>query len=44
MSVFNVLPCGVNTFFTTFWKHPDALFKKGLGLAAYALLYSLDDG
>ena len=28
MSVFNVLPSGVNTFFPTFWKHPDALFKK----------------
>jgi hypothetical protein len=30
MSVFNVLLSGVNTFFPTFWKHPDALFKKGL--------------
>jgi hypothetical protein len=30
MSVFNVLPSGVNAFFTTFWKHSDALFKKGL--------------
>jgi hypothetical protein len=29
MSVFNVLPSGVNTFFPTFWKHPDALFRKG---------------
>ena len=27
MSVFNVLPSGVNTIFPTFWKHPDALFK-----------------
>jgi hypothetical protein len=34
MSVFNVLPSGVNIFFPTFWKHPDALFKKGLWLAA----------
>jgi hypothetical protein len=25
----------VNTFFPMFWKHPDALFKKGLWLAAY---------
>jgi hypothetical protein len=31
-------------FFPTFWKHPDALFKKGLWLAAYPLLNSLDDG
>jgi hypothetical protein len=30
MSVFNVLPSGVNTFFPTFWKHPDALKKKRL--------------
>jgi hypothetical protein len=30
MPVFNVLPSGVNTFFPTFWKHPDALFKKRL--------------
>jgi hypothetical protein len=29
-SVFNLLPSGVNTFFPTFWKHPDALFKKRL--------------
>ena len=28
----------------TFWKHPDALFKKGLCLAAYPLPKSLDDG
>jgi hypothetical protein len=34
MSVFNVLPSGVNTFFPTFWKHPDDFFKKGLWLAA----------
>jgi hypothetical protein len=27
----------VNTFFPTFWKHPDALFKKGFWLAAYPL-------
>jgi hypothetical protein len=33
MSVFNVLPSGVNAFFPTFWKHPDALFKQGLWLA-----------
>jgi len=38
------LPSGVNTFFPTFWKHPDALFKKGLWLAAYPLPNSLDDG
>ena len=44
MSVFNTLPSGVSTFFPTFWKHPDALFKKGLWLAAYPLLNSLDDG
>jgi hypothetical protein len=44
MSFFNVLPSRVNTFFPTFWKHPDALFKKGLWLAAYPLLNSLDDG
>ena len=44
MSVFNVLPSGVNTFFPTFWKHPDALLKKGLWLAAYPLPNSLDDG
>jgi hypothetical protein len=44
MSVFNVLPSGVNTFFPTFWKHPDALFKKGLWLAAYPLPNSVDDG
>jgi hypothetical protein len=44
MSVFNVLPSGVNTFFPTFWKHPDALFKKGLWLAAYLLPNRLDDG
>ena len=44
MSVFNVLPSGVNTFFPTFWKHPDALFKKGLWMAAYPLPNSLDDG
>ena len=44
MSVFNVLPSGVNTIFPTFWKHPDALFKKGLWLAAYPLPNSLDDG
>ena len=44
MSVFNVLPSGVNTFFPTFWKHPDALFKKGVWLAAYPLPDSLDDG
>jgi hypothetical protein len=31
MSVFNVLPSGVNTFSPTFWKHPDALFKKACG-------------
>jgi hypothetical protein len=43
MSVFNALPSGVNTFFPTFWKHPDALFKKGLWLAAYPLPNSLDD-
>jgi hypothetical protein len=43
MSVFNVLPSGVNTFFSTFWKHPDALFKKGLWSAAYPLPNSLDD-
>ena len=30
--------------FPTFWKHPDALFKKGLWLAAYPLPNSLDDG
>src|SRR5215467_1791780 len=34
MSVFNVLPSGVSTFFPTFWMHPEALFKKGLWLAA----------
>jgi hypothetical protein len=34
MSVFNVLPYGVSTFFPTFWKHSDALFKKGLWFAA----------
>jgi hypothetical protein len=44
MSVFNVLPSGVNTFFPTFWKHTDALFKKGLWLEAYPLPNSLDDG
>jgi hypothetical protein len=44
MSVFNVLPSRVNTFFPTFWKHHDALFKKGLWLAAYPLPNSLDDG
>jgi len=44
MSAFNVLPSGVNTFFPTFWKHPDALFKKGLWLAAYPLPNSMDDG
>ena len=44
MSVFNVLPSGVNTIFPTFWKHPDALFKKGLWLAAYPLPNSLDAG
>jgi hypothetical protein len=43
MSVFNILPSGVNTFFPTFWKHPFALFKKGLWLAAYPLPNSLDD-
>ena len=31
-------------FFPTFWKHPDALFTKGLWLAAYPLPNSLDDG
>jgi hypothetical protein len=30
MSVLSVLPSGVNTFFPTFWKHPDALLKKRL--------------
>jgi hypothetical protein len=30
MSVFNVLPSGVSTFFPTFSKHPDALSKKRL--------------
>jgi hypothetical protein len=30
MSVFNVLPSGVNTSFSTFGKHLDALFKKKL--------------
>jgi len=44
MSVINVLPSGVNTIFPTFWKHPDALVKKGLWLAAYPLPNSLDDG
>ena len=44
MSVFNVLPSGVNTIFPTFWKHPNALSKKGLWLAAYPLPNSLDDG
>ena len=44
MSVFNVLPSGVNTIFPTFWKHRDTLFKKGLWLAAYPLPNSLDDG
>jgi hypothetical protein len=44
MSVFNVLPSGVNTIFPTFQKHPDVLFKKGLWLAAYPLLNNLDDG
>ena len=44
MSVFNVLPSGVNTNFPTFWKHPDALFKKGLWLAAYPLPNSLEGG
>jgi len=44
MSVFNVLPSGINTFFSTFWKHPDALFKKRLWFAAYSLPNSLDDG
>jgi hypothetical protein len=31
-------------FFPTFWKHPDALFKKGLWLVAYPLANSLDNG
>jgi hypothetical protein len=44
MIVFNVLPSGANIFFPTFWKHPDALFKKGLWLAAYPPPNSLDDG
>jgi hypothetical protein len=44
MSVFNILPSRVKTFVPTFWKHPDALFKKGFWLAAYPLLNSLDDG
>jgi hypothetical protein len=44
MSAFNILSSGVNTYFPTFWKHPDALFKKGLWLAAYLLPNSLDDG
>jgi hypothetical protein len=44
MSVFNVLPSGVNTIFPTFWKHPDALFKKGMWLAAYPLPNNLDNG
>jgi hypothetical protein len=44
MSVFNVLPSGINTFSPTFWKHPDVLFKKGLWLAAYPLPNSMDDG
>ena len=44
MLVINVLPSGVNTIFLTFWKHPDAIFKKGLWLAAYPLPNSLDDG
>jgi hypothetical protein len=35
MSVFNVFLSGANTIFPMFWKHPDALFKKGLWLAAY---------
>jgi len=42
--VFKVHPSGVNTFFPTFWKHPDALFKKGLWLAPYQFPNSLDDG
>ena len=37
MSVFNVLPSGVNTIFPTFWKHPDALYKKGLFVYIYVL-------
>jgi len=44
MSVFNVLPSRVNAIFPTFWKLPDALFKKGLWLVAYPLPNSLDDG
>jgi hypothetical protein len=44
MLVFNVLPSGDSTIFPTFWKHPDALFKKVLWLAAYPLPHSLDDG
>ena len=44
MSVFNLLPSGVNTFFPTLWKHPDALFKKVLWLASYPFPNSLDDG
>jgi hypothetical protein len=31
MSIFIVLPSGVNTFFPKFWKHPDALFKMACG-------------
>jgi hypothetical protein len=37
MSVLNVLPSRIKTFFPTFWKHPDALFKKGFWLAVYPL-------
>jgi hypothetical protein len=43
MSVFNVLPSGVSTFFPTFWKHPDKKKKKGLWLAAYPFPNRLDD-
>jgi hypothetical protein len=36
-------PLRSHTFFPTFWKHPDALVKKGLWLAAYPLPNSLAD-
>jgi len=44
MSVLNLLPSWVNTFFRTFWMHPDALFRKGLWLAVYPLQNSVDEG
>ncbi|GBM32638.1 hypothetical protein AVEN_89638-1 [Araneus ventricosus] len=41
MPLFNVLPSGINTFFSSFWKHPDNMFFKIFGSDSESSLHSI---